>query len=167
MGRPTDYTPAIADAICERLADGESLRAICSSDDMPNRATVFRWLARDEEFRGQYARAREAQADAIADEIVFIADAPLEAVTTLEKMVAVAQGGNMGSALEPVTETHTKDAVERSKLMVDARKWFAGKLNPKKYGPRIEHDGSIGLRHEDAVALLDDEDGRDSGSTPA
>jgi hypothetical protein len=60
MARPTDYTPELGDQICELLADGMSLRAICQADDMPHRATVFRWLARAglEEFRDQYARAR-------------------------------------------------------------------------------------------------------------
>jgi hypothetical protein len=38
-GRPSDYTQEIADLICERIADGESLRAICAGDDMPNKST--------------------------------------------------------------------------------------------------------------------------------
>lgn len=73
-GRPSDYSPAVSDQICERLADGESLRRICQDSDMPNKATVFRWLNAHEEFRDQYARAREEQAETLADEIVLIAD---------------------------------------------------------------------------------------------
>jgi hypothetical protein len=73
-GRPSSYNADIATAICDRLADGESLRSICASEGMPNKATVFRWLGRQNEFRDQYAWAREAQADDILAEIMEIAD---------------------------------------------------------------------------------------------
>ena len=70
-GRPTKYTPELTNRICERLAGGESLRAVCRDETMPDRATVLRWLGDDKaEFRDQYARAREAQAEVIADEIL-------------------------------------------------------------------------------------------------
>lgn len=144
MPRPTDFSEAIADEICELLADGVSLRAMCADNDrMPHRATIFRWLADPAHaaFRDQYARAREAQADALADEIVAIADKPLVAVTITEKMVAVAQGTGLGAELEPVTETRTSDAVDRSRLMVDARKWITARLAPKKYGDKLELAG--------------------------
>lgn len=74
MARPTDYSSEIASLICERLADGESLRAICRDEAMPGRTTVWQWMDRFPEFANQYARAREAQADAMADDIVAIAD---------------------------------------------------------------------------------------------
>ena len=74
MSRPSDFTQEKADIICERLAQGESLRSICSAVDYPNKSTVFRWLAAYPDFRDQYAHARESQADAIADEILNIAD---------------------------------------------------------------------------------------------
>lgn len=72
--KPTAFDQGIADAICERLADGESLRSICSEPDMPTKAAVFRWLAAHETFADQYARARETQADSLADDVVTIAD---------------------------------------------------------------------------------------------
>lgn len=74
MARPSNYTQEMADLICDRLANGESLRSICRDDVSPGQTTVFRWLAANDEFRKQYARARESQADAIADEILNIAD---------------------------------------------------------------------------------------------
>lgn len=74
MARPSEFTQEVADHICERLSDGESLRSICRDAEFPDKATVFRWLAVNKEFRDQYARARETQADAIADEILNIAD---------------------------------------------------------------------------------------------
>jgi hypothetical protein len=41
-GRPSDYSFQVAISICARLAEGKSLRAICSEAGMPGRATVFR-----------------------------------------------------------------------------------------------------------------------------
>src|SRR5262249_46433192 len=54
-GRPSDYCAEIAMTICDRLADGESLRAICADAGMPDKATVFRWIGRHKAFRNQYA----------------------------------------------------------------------------------------------------------------
>jgi hypothetical protein len=56
-GRPSRFTDEIGLIICERLANGESLRAMCEDDDMPDKATVFRWLAFHEDFRDRYALA--------------------------------------------------------------------------------------------------------------
>jgi hypothetical protein len=62
-GRSSGYSAEIAETICGRLINGESLRAICADPAMPARATVFRWLASDQEFRRSYAFARECQAE--------------------------------------------------------------------------------------------------------
>lgn len=74
MGRPSIYTPELGDTICERLGDGESLLKICREEAMPCKTTVFKWIATDAEFANNYARAREAQAEGFAEEIVAIAD---------------------------------------------------------------------------------------------
>lgn len=123
MGRPSKFTLKIADEICERLADGESLRTICEAENMPSRAAVFRWLASDESFRNQYAHARDAQADTLADEILNLADECRIGVKTTRK----ANGDE---------ETVTADMVERTRVQIDARKWLAGKLKPKVYGEK-------------------------------
>ena len=131
MPRKPEYTEEIGEDICVRLADGESLRSICSDDDMPNRATVFRWLLRDdpefEAFRDQYTRAREMQADAHADDIQDIADDGTN--DWMEKFDK--DGNSIGWQING-------EAVQRSKLRVDARKWTASKLKPKKYGDKID-----------------------------
>ncbi len=44
-GRPSDYSAQVGTLICDRLEEGESLRAICSDARMPSRATIFRWIA--------------------------------------------------------------------------------------------------------------------------
>ncbi len=120
-GRPSTYTQEMADTICERLAVGESLRAICREDDMPGLSTVFKWLTKQPEFVEQYTRAREEQAEALADEIVSIAD---------EVEVTAKQDG------EDVRLALDATAVARNRLRVEARKWVASKLKPKKYGDR-------------------------------
>ena len=131
MGRPSNYTDEIAASICERIADGESLRKICRDDAMPDKATVFRWLADDSrtDFRDQYARAREAQADAMADEILEIAD----------------DGRNDKYTDEDGRERTDQDVIARSRLRVDARKWLASKMAPKKYGEKLAIGGDADM----------------------
>lgn len=117
-GRPSSYTQEIADAICERIADGESLRGICRADDMPNKVTVWRWLDAHPDFCTQYARAREMQAEGFFEEIVEIADDGRRDYQETEE----------GAALVD------HDHIQRAKLRVDARKWVAARMAPKKYG---------------------------------
>lgn len=131
MARPSKYSPQLADAICDLLVDGKSLRTICSTAKMPSRSTVIRWLAENEAFRNQYARARELQADTLAEEILDIAD---KAVLG-ERLKKDGKG--------KVLERQTGDMVERSRLRVDVRKWYAGKLQPKKYGERVALDHRV------------------------
>lgn len=92
---------------------------------MPCTAAVFNWLAKHPDFVEQYARAREAQADALADDILDIANTPL--VGQIRKTDAE---GNV-----EVTE---EDMLGHRKLQVDARKWIASKLKPRKYGDKLE-----------------------------
>lgn len=120
IGRPTDYTKDMADKICEKISGGLSLRAICAEPGMPARGTVYRWLIENADFQDQYTRAREKQADYFAEEIIEIADS------------AEAESA----------------AVSKAKLQIDARKWAASKIAPKKYGDKQEidvksSDGSI------------------------
>jgi len=121
MGRPSTYTPELADLICEQIADGNSLRSICADEDMPSKTTVFRWLAADTAFRDHYARAREAQADSLADDILDIADESAHDTY-------IDENGN---------ERTNTEVVARSRLRVDARKWIAAKLKPKVYGDKV------------------------------
>ena len=74
MARPTDYTPEVADEICDKIVKGKSLVRICEEDHMPSPSTVYLWLRKHEEFSENYTRAKEDQADGFADEIIKIAD---------------------------------------------------------------------------------------------
>ncbi|MDN5449596.1 MAG: DNA packaging protein [Enterobacterales bacterium] len=126
-GRPTDYTQEVAEDICNLLMLGESLRSICKRSDMPAIRTVMYWLQRHEDFMQQYARAREIQAELLAEEVIEIAD-------DSSGDVIVDDEGN---------EQTNHERVARSRLRVDARKWYASKLSPKRYGDRIQHDQKI------------------------
>lgn len=138
IGRPSGYTKEIGDEICDRLSDGESLRAICRDDHMPNKSMVFRWLYEFQSFRDQYARAKEEQADSLADDILDIAD----------------DGRNDTYIDDEGNKKVDFDAIQRSRLRVDARKWIASKLKPKVYGDRIQQEISGTL----AVEQMSDEE---------
>jgi hypothetical protein len=130
----TTYKEETALIICDRLAEGESLKSICEDDGMPARSTVFKWLAENTTFSDMYARAREEQADAVFDEILSIAD----------------DGRNdwmERRGEEDAGWVTNGENLQRSKLRIDARKWMAGKLRPKKYGDKldIEHSGDMNV----------------------
>ena len=98
--------------ICELLAQGHSLAAICRRKNLPAPSTIYKWLAESPEFSERYAHAREQQADFYADEIIEIAD-----------------------NCPPET-----GEVAKAKLKIDARKWKAARLAPKKYSEKTELD---------------------------
>ena len=85
VGAPTTYNTHMASIICIRIAEGESLREIVKTVGMPDRTVVYDWLLRHPEFANQYARAREEQADTLADEIIAIADESPETVEVRDK----------------------------------------------------------------------------------
>lgn len=125
MSRPSDYTPELAAEICGRLASGSPLSKICGGEEnFPSLTTVYRWLQEKPEFRELYARAREDQADTLADEILQIADED-PTTTVIEKTGQIAFDGA---------------AIAHQRLRVDARKWIASKLKPKKYGDRVAQE---------------------------
>lgn len=68
------FTQELFDRICERMAEGESLRAICKAKDMPAKRTVLRWVANDEALAKQYSEAQQMRAECYFDEIIAIAD---------------------------------------------------------------------------------------------
>ncbi|QPS76049.1 terminase small subunit protein [Delftia acidovorans] len=99
-------------------------------------ATVMRWLGKPENaaFREQYACARDAQADKLVEEMLEIAD---EECT----MVRSDKHGSKDDDGQGNTEVvFDATAVARNKLRVDARKWVASKMAPKKYGDKVTQE---------------------------
>lgn len=133
-GRPTSYTEETASIICQRLVEGESLKAICREDGMPSASTVFVWLDAHEEFRTKYARARELQAELQVDEMTEIADNGSN--DWMERKNA--EGENIGWK-------ENGEALTRSKLRLEQRRWNAEKLLPKKYGTKMAIGGADDL----------------------
>jgi hypothetical protein len=115
----------MAATICARIAEGNSLRSICREENMPDISTVFLWLGKHPAFVEQYTRAREEQAESHADEIVDIADATPEFEEIRDR-----EGNIVDMKLHSAY-------VQWQKNRIDARKWVASKLKPKKYGDRI------------------------------
>jgi len=138
FGRPVEFTDAIADEICWRLAHGEPLVRICQDDHLPHCATIYRWLNRFPDFCDLYTRAREDQADTNADEILQIADEHPPEYTDKDGRT-------------------TLDAtyINWQRSRIDARKWTAAKLKPRKYGDRYAVEGVEGgapIATQDATA---------------
>lgn len=120
VGRPSKFTPALADNICERIANGESLRNICRDAAMPNQDTVHSWLNKDKEFSEQYTRARARQEDSYFEDLIEIAD------------------GVIPDAAE----------VAKARVQIDARKWVLSRMNPKKYGDKVQTELSGAVQIE-------------------
>jgi hypothetical protein len=129
-GRPSSYTPELGEEICARMICGkgdqpESLRSICREDGMPDLKTVMRWLVKNDEFRQQYALAREAQQEMHQEEIKEIADDCTDDVQML-----------MGDGDADAPARINQSAIARAKLRIDTRKWIMSKMVPKKYGDK-------------------------------
>lgn len=140
MGRPTLYSLELAAEICARIATGESLNKILKDNGMPDTVTVYRWLAIHEDFRHMYTLAREDQGETHADLIVDLADEdPVQVVD--DKGVA-----RVDSAW-----------VNWQRNRIDARKWVASKLKPRKYGDKIGVDHSGGFNLTVSTGIPDNE----------
>lgn len=124
------------EAVCERIGNCESLQSIADSVEV-SKGTLITWLAA---YPDQYARAREAQADKHAEDILAIAD----------------DGRNDTYKDDKGNTVVDHDVVARSRLRVDARKWLASKMAPKKYGEKIAVGGADDLppvRGEQVLSL--------------
>jgi hypothetical protein len=108
--RPNPLDEGILERICEGLVEGKSIAQVCEPKDMPHWTMVYRTMAKDPVFAKEIARAREAQQEFIADDIVQMAD------------------------------NAKIDDVNVVKLKIWARQWRAAKLAPKKYGDKVTQE---------------------------
>lgn len=130
IGRPSTYTPATAELIALRLADGELLTDICRTPGMPSRQCVHRWRMKRPAFDDLYLRARAIGMESMSDTMLLIAD---------DDTLDTNADGSPNNV-----------AVRRDGLRVDTRKFLLAKLAPKVYGDRqtIEHTGAVGVTVE-------------------
>ena len=110
MGRPSKYTPELADHICRRLAIGDSMRKVCSDPEMPDITTVFKWIREKPEFAQQYARAKDESAHAHSERILEVVDRVLN------------------DEVNP----------NAARVAIDALKWTAARMMPKRFGDRVD-----------------------------
>lgn len=117
-----------AQAIVAEIADtGKSLRSVCELNSVKP-STFLLWVSNDSVLSEQYARAMQVRADTHFSEIVEISDKQ--------------EIGTVETAKEWGTEIKTADMVEHRKLRIDARKWVIARMNPRKYGDKLELAGN-------------------------
>jgi hypothetical protein len=134
MGRNTLYTQEIADEICQRLAEGESLASICANqpETFPSKSTVLLWVLENREgFSDRYAHARELGYLTLADEIVDIAD-----------------DGRNDWMVRRGMKVVDKEAIDRSKLRVESRFKLLSKMLPRVYGDKLQVDQNVSFSEE-------------------
>lgn len=120
-----DFSEDIAASVCERIMTGRSLRDVCSDEDIPARSTIYKWLAENEAFADQYARACDVRADDVFDELFDIADNATN--DWMERKGKEDEGWQANG-----------ENVNRSRLRIDARKWALARMAPRKYGEKLD-----------------------------
>lgn len=117
--------------IFNSIENGNSLRKTLMVINLPAK-TFYEWLEQDEEKGKQYARACELRADVLFEEVLEIANTTIEG-----KVIETDESGR--------TKEKVGDMLGHRRLQIDARKWMLGKLNPKKYGDKIEVDQNTNM----------------------
>ncbi len=144
MPRPQTYSAALAARVCSRIANGESLKALCRRPGMPAIATIHLWLTRHEAFRRMHQAACEARADVLVEEMLAIADD---------------SSGDFKPARTGAAPALDRENLQRAKLRIEVRRWRAARLAPHKYGDRpgggVPGDAPAAMSHEDALDELD------------
>lgn len=127
IGAPSfKWTDEIEEEIFTRIMRGEGIAKILGpkrNKGLPGDTLFYKRLAADAAFAERYTRAREVQAETLADEIISIADDD----------TGDWSDGEDGPRLNA-------EHIQRSRLRVDARKWTAAKLAPKKYGDKVQQE---------------------------
>jgi hypothetical protein len=108
---PIEYTEELAERICSRLIEGESMRQIAADPGMPSRSTILMWMATNSDFQARCARARPSQAEGVHDDMVNIENGALEG----------------------------RIPTDVARVVLSSKQWRAAKLAPKKYGDKQEH----------------------------
>ena len=102
---------------------GSSLSdALKQNKDYPSRKTFYEYLKKDINHSNKYARATHIRADFLFDQIIEIADKQ-------DKDVEISKDG---------IEVTNHNLVNRNRLQIDSRKWVLSKMNPKKYGEKLD-----------------------------
>jgi hypothetical protein len=122
-GRPTIFTQELADKICKTVAThAEGLQRLCRRFDfMPNQDTVNVWRFERPAFSDQYTRAKQQQAELMAESMEEVI-AEIAEYEFQDKDGATRIDGGV---------------IARARMLLDTRKWHASKLAPKIYGDKV------------------------------
>jgi hypothetical protein len=129
-GRPSKYTPEIAQEVLNRISTGEPLLQICMDERMPKRQTFYDWVAKHDSLSVQFARAREEGCDAMADETLVIADERPELNPLIDKKTGEVLNMDLSSAY-----------IQWQKNRIDTRLKLLACWNPSKYGTKVQMGG--------------------------
>jgi hypothetical protein len=116
-GQPKIYTPELADELLERISSGETVSQICRDPAMPSNGTIANWRDQLPDFLEKYARAREQQAQVIAER-----------------------------AYQSSQDATPEDAAA-ARVKFDGGRWLAGKLAPRTYGDKTVIEGDLNVTH--------------------
>lgn len=120
MGRPTIFTPELAEKICDLIEQGYSERQIGEMDGMPTRRTIQSWKDKNSDFLLRSARAREASAEKFSDELLELQENLNNELTT-----RLLNG-----------EDFPKGAVEAYKVLMQEKARQAAWRDDSRYGNR-------------------------------
>ena len=113
------------ESIFELIENGKSLRKALATVKLSS-STFFIWIDENENKSKQYARACEERAEALLDEMLDIVDDKSNDIIETD----------LGDGI--IVEKPNNEVIQRSRLRYDARKWLISKLNPKKYGEKVD-----------------------------
>lgn len=155
-GRPSKDTPAVRAEILQRMAEGESVRKICTEKHLPTWGTLMRWLREDEsgEFRLQYAQAREDLIDAW----MFDAYNSAHDETRDYQDVVETIDSDKGGFTTKKKRISDNSASMRDRLKVDTILRIAAKMLPKKYGDKLDIQQDMTVRHVIDHTPMNDEE---------
>lgn len=121
--------------VCAKIATctlsiASILQAGHDGNTLPGYLTFMTWLQDDEALANQYASAKAAQAEYMAEEMLEIADDGRNDYMQKFGKDGTAEGWAVNG-----------ENSNRSRLRVETRKWLLGKLKPKKYGEKLQVGG--------------------------
>lgn len=138
-GRPSKFTQAILDELCERMSKGEPEAVICRDEHMPAARTVRDWKMTLPEVTAAIACAREAGEDSIAADCLLIADTPMEGVIEEYERKPVKKPDGTETVELVLIKRRVEDMLGHRRLKIETRLKLLAKWNPKKWGERLQH----------------------------
>lgn len=122
---------AVEMELLEWVASGKSLSSYCNQEGKPHIVTIMRWVSQSDDLKLKYTQAMKVREEVLFDEIIHIADTPLEGVTTVDEL------GPNGA----IVRTTVQDMTKHREMQISSRKWVLSRMNPKKYGDKVQVAG--------------------------